>query len=94
MGSQRVHLIIRGRVQGVWFRGSTKDAAEQIGGITGWVRNLPDGSVEVVAEGERDTLEQLVVWCHDGPPSARVDVVDATWSEASGEFADFQVTHY
>ena len=93
MGIQRVHLIIRGRVQGVWYRGSTRDAAERIGGISGWVRNLPDGSVEAVAEGDRANLDRLVAWCHDGPPSARVDGIDETWLDATGEFTDFQVTY-
>ncbi len=90
---ERVHLIVRGRVQGVYFRASTRDRARQLG-LNGWVRNCPDGSVEILAEGDKAHLERLVVWCHDGPPGAVVTDLDVEWQEAHGEFAGFVVRHY
>jgi acylphosphatase len=89
---RRVHLVITGRVQGVFYRASTRDEAVRRG-LTGWVRNLPDGGVECVAEGEEGALHGLVAWCQEGPPAARVDHVDERWSEARGELASFRVTY-
>lgn len=91
--NQRVHVVIRGRVQGVYFRAATRDRARQLG-LTGWVRNCPNGSVEVLAEGDKAWLEQLVTWCHGGPPGAVVTDLDAKWQEASGEFIGFVVKYY
>jgi len=85
----RVHLRIYGQVQGVFFRASTEAEARRLG-FTGWVRNCPDGSVEVVAEGPRARLENLVAWCRHGPPRAQVDRVEIEWSEATGEFSRFR----
>ncbi len=87
----RVHLRIYGQVQGVFFRASTEAEARRLG-LTGWVRNCPDGSVEDVAEGPRAKLENLVVWCRHGPAHARVDHVEIEWSEATGEFSGFRTT--
>lgn len=87
---ERVRLLIRGRVQGVYYRASTRERARELG-VVGWVRNLADGRVEALAEGPRDTLEQLVAWCEQGPPAARVSAVEPRWSEASGEFDDFRI---
>ena len=73
------HLFIEGRVQGVFFRARTRDQARRLG-VRGWVRNLPDGRVEVLACGPREAVEALVDWCHVGPPHAvvtRVEVQDA-----------------
>ena len=89
--NERVEVVVRGRVQGVYFRASTRDEARRLG-VTGWVRNEPDGSVRLVAEGPRAALEALERWCHDGPSGARVDEVTATWSAAEGRFHDFAVT--
>ncbi|UCF71396.1 MAG: acylphosphatase [candidate division WOR-3 bacterium] len=80
----RVRMIIWGVVQGVFFRANTVEKARSLN-LSGWVRNLPDGSVEVVAEGPRDTLVDLVRWCHRGPVEARVDTVDIEWQSAIGE---------
>jgi acylphosphatase len=74
----RAHALIEGRVQGVFFRSFTKDEA-RARGLTGWVRNLPDGRVEAVFEGERDTVEDMLNWCHKGPPYAYVHQVEVTW---------------
>jgi acylphosphatase len=72
----RRRVIVHGRVQGVWFRGST-EAQARAAGVAGWVRNRPDGSVEAVFEGEADAVGRLVAWCREGPRSARVDRVEA-----------------
>ena len=87
---QRVNLRIRGRVQGVYYRASTQREARALG-LTGWVRNRPDGSVEALAEGPRPALERLIAWCEEGPPAARVTDVEQTWSDATNEFDDFRV---
>ena len=86
----RVRLRIDGRVQGVFFRTSTLEEATRLG-LTGWVRNCPDGSVEVVAEGERKKIDDLVGWCHHGPPGARVNNVQLQWQEYQSEFRDFRI---
>jgi len=65
------HVIVTGRVQGVWFRDSMRREAERLG-LSGWVRNLPDGNVEAAFEGQPDAVEKLTEWCHHGPPEARV----------------------
>ncbi len=75
---QRVRLRIRGRVQGVFYRKTTEDIARALG-LSGWVRNMTDGSVEAFAIGPREKLEQLISWCADGPPSAQVDSVETLW---------------
>ena len=89
--SVRVRLRIEGRVQGVFFRASTQDHAKRLG-LNGWVRNCPDGSVEVVAEGARSQIENLIAWCRQGPRGAQVSNVGIQWEEFSGEFTDFRVT--
>lgn len=88
--SARLEVQIYGRVQGVWFRGSTREAALRRG-LTGWVRNRPDGGVEAVFEGAPAELERILEWCRAGPPGARVDRVDHVWGAASGTFTDFSV---
>jgi len=93
MNKIRVHLIIEGRVQGVWFRESTRRKALSLG-VTGWVRNLPDGTVEVVAEGDEDKVKELVKWCHKGPPAAKVTNVREEKEEYLGEFDSFDVVYY
>lgn len=85
----RVHLRIYGQVQGVFFRASTEAQARRLG-LTGWVRNRPDGSVEVVAEGPSAKLEDMVAWSRHGPPRAQVERVEVEWSEATGEFSGFR----
>ena len=66
-----VHVIISGRVQGVWFRTSTKEKAKELG-LTGWVRNTLNGDVEAVFEGEEEIIKKMINWCNSGPPMARV----------------------
>jgi len=86
----RVEMKVSGRVQGVWFRQSTCDRGRQLG-VSGWVRNLPDGRVEVTAEGTKARLMDLVAFCREGPPTARVDDVDVRWSEAQGVSGAFEI---
>lgn len=90
MGNVRVHMKIEGRVQGVWFRESTRKKAQTLG-VFGWVRNCPDGTVEAVAEGPEEKVKALVSWCHEGPPSARVNRVIDAWDESRDEFDTFDV---
>lgn len=84
----RAHLIVKGLVQGVFYRATTQETAQSIG-ITGWVRNLANGDVEVVAEGEKEQIEKLISWCRKGPPVARVSSVEVEWQEAKGEYSSF-----
>lgn len=83
-------MRVTGQVQGVNFRSSTKAEADALG-VTGFVRNCPDGSVEVVIEGPRTTVQQLIDWCHCGPVWARVDDLRIEWQAASDEFSEFKI---
>jgi len=81
----RVRARVTGRVQGVFYRASTVQEAARLG-LVGWVRNEPDGSVLIEAQGEREGVEHLLAWCGKGPPGARVSRVDRDWvDEMSGE---------
>jgi len=81
------HLHIQGRVQGVWFRESMRREAERLG-VTGWVRNAPDGSVEAVVQGPEAAVDMLIAWAHAGPPQARVERIVLT--DAQGHFSSFE----
>jgi acylphosphatase len=80
----RARVVVRGRVQGVFFRVETRDRARSLG-LSGWVRNARDGSVEAVFEGDRERIESMLAWCRRGPSLARVDEVQAAWEEPVGE---------
>ena len=86
----RYHLTISGRVQGVSFRMSAWEQAQRLG-LTGWVKNLPDGRVELVAEGDAVALRQILAWAQNGPRFAHVSLVEVDESEASGEFSSFDI---
>jgi len=73
-----VHLVVSGRVQGVWFRAGTREQALKYG-LCGWVKNCPDGTVEIHAEGEKEALEHFIAWCRKGPPAALVTTLDIMW---------------
>ena len=88
--STRLRVLVSGRVQGVGFRYFTQRTAAELG-LTGWVRNLRDGRVEAVAEGERANLEQLLAAIRRGPPSSRVADTQVAWSEASDAMAGFRI---
>ena len=77
-------MVVRGRVQGVFFRDETRRRARSLG-VAGWVANRPDGAVEAVFESRRDAVESMVQWCYRGPSGGRVDDVQVTWEEPGGE---------
>lgn len=87
---KRAHFIISGLVQGVCFRMSARSHAGSLG-LTGWVRNNPDGSVETVAEGEESAVDAYLDWCRHGPPHARVSNVKVETSPATGEYDSFEI---
>lgn len=87
---KRLTATVHGRVQGVGFRQSTVYMAQRLG-LTGWVANLRNGNVRVVAEGNEAILQQFLRWLHEGPPMAHVSFVDFEWGEASNEFDGFDV---
>ncbi len=86
----RVHALVSGHVQGVWYRQSTFERAGELG-VAGWVRNLPDGRVEFLAEGPRRAVEALLEWANAGPPLAAVEQVEAHWETPTGDFHTFRV---
>lgn len=86
----RVTILVTGKVQDVFFRASTLERAQGLG-LVGWVMNLPDGAVEVVAEGPKYALEQLVEWCKEGPPAAEVEDVRTRYGDAVDEFRTFSI---
>lgn len=90
MGKARAQIIAMGRVQGVFYRASARDRATELG-LTGWVRNKEDGTVEIVAEGDSAKLKELVGWCGRGPKDAMVEDVSVSWSEHLSEFKGFEV---
>jgi len=92
MEKARAHVIIEGRVQGVFFRAYTCDQARQ-NKVTGWVKNRNDGKVEAVFEGEKKAVEKIIDWCHIGPPYAVVKKVIVNWEEYQGEFSSFSVRY-
>ncbi len=87
----RAQVSVRGRVQGVWFRESTRRKAVELG-VVGWVRNREDGGVEAVFEGDESAVRDAVEFMRKGPPVARVDACEVQFSAASGELPDFRVT--
>ncbi|GBE13539.1 acylphosphatase [bacterium BMS3Bbin14] len=89
---KRIHAIVHGQVQGVFFRDYTRRHARHLG-LGGWVRNLPDGTVETVFEGEADKVEAMLAWLHEGSPHSRVSAVDAVEEEPIGEDEGFFVLY-
>jgi acylphosphatase len=92
MAQIRVHVWIKGRVQGVCFRAYTQEQAEQLG-LTGWVRNLPDGRVEAVFEGDEAKVRDMVRWCHSGPSYAHVTEVSVVEEDYKGEYDRFSLRY-
>lgn len=92
MEKVRAHVVVEGRVQGVFFRHYTQQTARRLG-LTGWVKNRRDGTVEAVFEGDKDKVEQMIQWCHHGPPEARVKMVHVSWESYVGEDDDFSVVY-
>lgn len=90
MGLKQIHLRVYGRVQGVFYRAGSQREAKRLG-LTGWVKNLPDESVELVAEGDEAEIREFVAWAHHGPGAARVERVEVSWRSYDGELFDFRV---
>ena len=86
----RAHVRVHGRVQGVGFRFSLQEEAE-LAGVSGWARNLPDGRVEAVLQGEAGAVRRLVGWCREGPPGARVERLELSWEEPGEELRGFAI---
>ena len=86
----RAHILVSGRVQGVFFRSETKREADKLG-VKGWVRNLYDSRVEAVLEGEEDMLNKVIGFCREGSHHSRVKDVDVKWESYKGEFQDFRI---
>jgi acylphosphatase len=86
----RVHLIISGNVQGVYFRKHTQDISLQ-NNVYGWVKNLQNGDVECVLEGLKSNIDKVMIWCHQGPPNSRVDNVEIKYEEFTGDFNEFKI---
>ena len=92
MEKVRARVIIEGRVQGVFFRHHTQEAAFRLD-LKGWVKNRRDGSVEALFEGDKKKVDQIIQWCHRGPSEARVMNVQTTWENYTGEFDDFSIPY-
>jgi acylphosphatase len=88
----RAHVIIEGRVQGVFFRASTRDKARKLG-VKGWVRNLPNGDVEALFEGDKAAVTQMLGWCYKGSPYAAVHKVNLSYEPFVGDLEGFQVAY-
>lgn len=88
----RAHVVVRGRVQGVLYRYTTR-AEANLRGVNGWVMNTRDGGVEAVFEGEKDKVEEVVEYCHYGPPTAKVSSVTVSWEDYTGEFKGFFIRY-
>lgn len=86
----RAHIVVSGRVQGVLFRDGIRRRAKNLG-VKGWVRNLPQGQVEAIFEGDKDKVEQIINWAKKGPILARVERLEVFWQEYKGEFQDFEI---
>lgn len=90
MSKARAEIVVRGRVQGVFYRQSTREMAISLG-LKGWVKNCPDGTVTAVFEGEMAHVRQAIDWCRQGPPAARVSDIDVCWQEYGDEFPGFTI---
>ena len=89
---KRLHVYISGRVQGVFFRAETQRTANRFN-LTGWVRNIADGRVEAVFEGDNTNVDKMIAWCHIGPPAARVEEVLTKEEPHTGEFHEFSIKY-
>jgi acylphosphatase len=92
MTAVRAHVHVSGRVQGVFFRSNTREKADELG-LTGWVRNLQDGRVEAVFEGDDSNVKEMIKWCHTGPSYASVSDLEVDWDKATGEFNSFEIRY-
>jgi len=87
---KKIHLLISGNVQGVFYRMNAKNKADELS-LTGWVRNTSDGKVEVLAEGKERDLKEFIKWCYNGSEGAKVDKVEVEWSDYENKFDKFKI---
>lgn len=87
---KKIHLLISGKVQGVFYRVKAKGKAEELK-LTGWIKNNPDGKVEILAEGKESNLKELIKWCYDGSRNAVVEDIKVDWREGEGKFDQFEI---
>lgn len=92
MAKKQLHVILRGRVQGVFFRSQAKERAKDLG-LHGWIRNNPDGTVEAVFEGDEIILERILTWCRKGPELAEVAQVQAQYISSRNEYKEFKILY-
>ncbi len=92
METARLHIVIEGIVQGVFYRVNTIEESSKLG-LTGWVKNRADGRVEAVFEGDVDGIKQIVEWCKKGPPGAVVRNIETTWEQATGDYDSFTIKY-
>jgi len=90
--TRQANVVFSGGVQGVWFRAFTREQAQKAG-LTGWVRNLPNGSVEALFEGSESAIQGVIEKCRQGPPAASVENIETRWQEASGAFTTFEIRY-
>ncbi len=88
----RARVTVTGKVQGVYYRQNTMEKAKEHG-VSGWVRNLPDGQVEAIFEGEEASVKKVLDWCRSGPPRAEVEHVETNFESYTGEFSDFVISY-
>jgi acylphosphatase len=93
MVKARAHVYVSGHVHGVFFRYETKELADKLG-LKGWVRNLPDGRVEAIFEGDKKAIEEMLEFCKRGPPGARVTDVEMKWQNYEGQFKEFTIRYW
>lgn len=88
----RAHVLVSGIVQGVFFRANTAEKAKELS-LLGWVKNLPDGRVEAVFEGEKEKIEEIIDWLKSHPGMSKVEKVEVDWQEAKGDFENFEIKY-
>ncbi len=88
----RAHILVSGIVQGVFFRANTAEKARELS-LLGWVKNLPDGRVEAVFEGEKEKIEEIIDWLKSHPGMSKVEKVEVDWQEAKGDFENFEIRY-
>jgi len=87
---KKIHLLISGKVQGVFYRMNAKNKADELG-LVGWVKNAPDGKVEILAEGKEKGLKEFIKWCYNGSKGARIDEVEVEWGDCKNKFDKFRI---
>ena len=92
MVEESVHILVTGKVQGVFFRQATKVVAVK-NNVTGWVKNLESGQVEILLEGDAQNVNSVIDWCHNGPANSRVDEIKIKQKEFSGQYSNFEVLY-